>query len=336
MAANPLENYLYKLFDDTQFKAKQVVPYDDFLYSNERQLDQLLSMHAKRGKPVILDKTCEHIHNEQQVIDIKNKLEQHGLLDKAIVFDNTADETYFDRHGVRHLYSEFYIWNYLVLADRPQPQAKAVTHKWLCMNNFAKEHRWGMISALHDRQIISDVLWSFRDTSKYFPNNPYAHYDFELPKYIDQAIMADGNESSQAQNFNQNVNLESIYNRVEYTIVTETDFEEPHISSCTEKSYLSLFYETMPFIVSVPGTVELLREQGFDVFDDFTNHSYDEENDHKKRFDMIVQHIYEHNQTCMPCKDIDPNRHKFNRSHMTNKSFWFRRINDKLKSYQFS
>ena len=94
MAANPLENYLYKLFDDTQFKAKQVVPYDDFLYSNERQLDQLLSMHAKRGKPVILDKTCEHIHNEQQVIDIKNKLEQHGLLDKAIVFDNTADETY--------------------------------------------------------------------------------------------------------------------------------------------------------------------------------------------------------------------------------------------------
>ena len=63
MAATPEANYLYKLFDDTAFKAKQVVPYDDFLYSNEKQLDQLLQVHAKKGKIVILDKTCEHIHN---------------------------------------------------------------------------------------------------------------------------------------------------------------------------------------------------------------------------------------------------------------------------------
>ena len=74
MAATPEANYLYKLFDDTGFKAKQVIPYDDFLYSNEKQLDQLLQMHEKKGKIVVLDKTCEHIHNEQQVIDIKNKL----------------------------------------------------------------------------------------------------------------------------------------------------------------------------------------------------------------------------------------------------------------------
>ena len=54
MAATPEANYLYKLFDDTAFKAKQVVPYDDFLYSNEKQLDQLLQVHAKKGKIVVL------------------------------------------------------------------------------------------------------------------------------------------------------------------------------------------------------------------------------------------------------------------------------------------
>ena len=170
MAAVPEANYLYKVFDDTAFKAKQVVPYDDFLYSNEKQLDQLLQIHEKKGKIVVIDKTCEHMHNEQQVIDIKNKLAQHNLLDKAIVFDNTADETYFEKHGVRHLYAEFYIWNYLVLAYRPNPSVKNITHRWLCMNNFAKEHRWGIVSALHQDNIIDDVLWSFRDTSKYFPN----------------------------------------------------------------------------------------------------------------------------------------------------------------------
>ena len=63
MAATAEANYLYKLFDDTGFKAKQVIPYDDFLYSNEKQLDQLLQMHEKKGKIVVLDKTCEHINN---------------------------------------------------------------------------------------------------------------------------------------------------------------------------------------------------------------------------------------------------------------------------------
>jgi hypothetical protein len=56
------------------------------------------------------------------------------------------------------------------------------------MNNFAKEHRWGIISALHNNSIIDQVLWSFRDTSKYFPNNPYAHYEFPVPTYIDQPL----------------------------------------------------------------------------------------------------------------------------------------------------
>lgn len=334
MAATPEANYLYKLFDDTAFKAKQVVPYDDFLYSNEKQLDQLLQVHAKKGKIVVLDKTCEHIHNEQQVIDIKNKLAKHSLLDKAIVFDNTADETYFEKHGVRHLYSEFYLWNYLVLADRPNPNTKNITHKWLCMNNFAKEHRWGIISALHNNSIIDQVLWSFRDTSKYFPNNPYAHYEFPVPTYIDQPLQKEGNQNSQAKHFDQNLNLNDIYGQVDYTIVTETDFEEPYITSCTEKSYLSMFYETLPIIVSVPGTVELLRNQGFDLFDDIIDHSYDNIADDVNRFKQLVTLISHMNTQDTP--SVDANRHKFNRAHMTNKTYWHKRINDKLKSYQFT
>jgi hypothetical protein len=334
MAATPEANYLYKLFDDTAFKAKQVVPYDDFLYSNEKQLDQLLQVHANKGKIVVLDKTCEHVHNEQQVIDIKNKLSQHNLLDRAIVFDNTADETYFEQHGVRHLYSEFYLWNYLVLAERPNPHPKKITHKWLCMNNFAKEHRWGIISALHNNDIIDQVLWSFRDTSKYFPNNPYAHYEFNVPTYIDQPLRKEGNQSSQAQHFDQNLNLNDIYAQVDYSIVTETDFEEPHITSCTEKSYLSMYYETLPIIVSVPGTVELLRTQGFDVFDDLIDHSYDSIINDINRFKQLVTIISHLNSQDTP--SVDLYRHKFNRAHMTNKTYWHKRINDKLKSYQFS
>ena len=333
MAAAPESNYLFKLFEDTKFKAKMVVPYDDFLYHNPKQLDQLLSIHARRGKMVLIDKTCEHLHNEQQAIELKNKLNEHGLLDRAIVLDNTDDETYFKRHGIRHLYIEGYIWFYLSTTERRNPRIKNKTHKFLCMNNFSKEHRWGIISALHNHMLIDDVLWSYRDSGKKFPNNKFAHYDFQRPTYIDQPLEAEGNVGSQAQNFNQNLNLEGIYNRTDYTIVNETDFDEPHLTSCTEKSYLSLFYETFPIIVSVPGTVQVLKAQGFDVFDDVVDHAYDQELDHKKRFDMIINEI---KRLKNESPEVNENRHKFNRSHMTNTTYWHKHINNKLKSYQFS
>ena len=333
MAAAPEYSYLYKLFDDTQFKAKMVVPYDDFLYHNPKQLDQLLAMHAKRGKMVVIDKTSEHLHNEQQAIELKNKLHEHGLLDRAVVFDNTNDETYFERHGIRHQYIEGYIWFYLCTNDRPKPKAKNITHKFLCMNNFSKEHRWSIISALHNQNLIDDVLWSYRDTTKYFPNNPYDHFEFVRPTYIDQPQDAQGNAGSQAQNFNQNLNLEDIYCRTDYTIVTETDFHELHLTSYTEKSYLSLFYETFPIVVSVPGTVQHLKSQGFDVFADIIDHSYDKETDNKKRFEMIMNEI---NRLKEIKPTAEPNRHKFNRSHMTDGAYWQKQINNKLKLYQFS
>ena len=330
MAATPEANYLYKLFDDTKFKAKMVVPYDDFLYHNPKQLDQLLSMHARRGKTVVIDKTAEHLHNEQQAIDLKNKLNEHGLLDRAVVLDNTQDETYFDRHGVRHQYIEGYIWFYLVQSDRPKPKNKALTHKFLCMNSFSKVHRWATISELHKQKLIADTLWSYRDDRKNFADNWYSKGEFELPKYIDQP--GTGANTAEGMTFDQNSNLSDIYSRTEYTIVTETDFDEPYLTSCTEKSYLALYHENLPIVVSVPGTIEMLKSQGFDVFDDVVDHAYDNETDHKKRFGMIIDEIKRLKEIH---PNIEPNRHKFNRSHMTDRAYWQKQINNKLKSYRF-
>ena len=95
-----------------------------------------------------------------------------------------------------------------------------------------------------------------------------------------------------------------------------------------------MFYETLPIIVSVPGTVELLRKQGFDLFDDIIDHSYDNIADDVNRFKQLVTLISHMNTQDTP--SVDANRHKFNREHMTNKTYWHKRINDKLKSYLFT
>ena len=84
--------------------------------------------------------------------------------------------------------------------------------------------------------------------------------------------------------------------------------------------------------MSVPGTIEMLKSQGFDVFDDVVDHAYDNETDHKKRFGMIIDEVKRLKEIH---PNIEPNRHKFNRSHMTDRAYWQKQINNKLKSYRF-
>ena len=66
-----------------------------------------------------------------------------------------------------------------------------------------------------------------------------------------------------------------------------------------------MYYETLPIIVSVPGTVELLRTQGFDVFDDIIDHRYDVVLDKQQRWDKIKETIMKFNKRDMYSTYLD-------------------------------
>ena len=81
---------------------------------------------------------------------------------------------------------------------------------------------------------------------------------FTTPHYIDQP----------QQQFDQEQNIETLHTNALCTIVTETDYLYQNTQFATEKSWHSLFYGTIPVIVSCKGTVNLMREHGLDVYDD--------------------------------------------------------------------
>ena len=60
----------------------------------------------------------------------------------------------------------------------------------------------------------------------------------------------------------------------------------------TEKSYKVFAWHQFPIWYAVPGTVAKMREQGFDVFDDLIDHSYDNETDPMHRMDLVVEAAY--------------------------------------------
>jgi len=78
----------------------------------------------------------------------------------------------------------------------------------------------------------------------------------------------------------------------EKSIVIETFFEETDMICFTEKTMRVLQLPRPWLLFGNPGSVAKLREWGFDVFDDWVDHSYDTELDPVRRQRLILDQIH--------------------------------------------
>ena len=262
------------------------VPYDDIKFNplyNQFTLEEHLEYARQTEMFVIIDKTFEHVHDDDDITELHANLKKFGLLERCIVFDNTYNENLFDKHGIAHIYFPGYVFFYVMQRKIPKYSATP-TNQFLCLNNYHKIHRLAVIYKLKEMNVLKRTAWSYRSSindasglHRIIPSFDRKILDMEFPKYLDQ----------DATNFDQNANLDTLYENAMSTIVTETDYFYTHTTFATEKSLLALFFGTVPVFVSCPGTVNMLREQSLDVYDDMLDHSYDEEQDPIKRFEKI-------------------------------------------------
>ena len=78
--------------------------------------------------------------------------------------------------------------------------------------------------------------------------------------------------------YNFNRSLRKYYQNSFIEIVSETSFTEP-CYLITEKTLNSIYGCNFPIILCGCGSIQLLRDIGFDVFDDIIDHSYDQISD---------------------------------------------------------
>lgn len=85
----------------------------------------------------------------------------------------------------------------------------------------------------------------------------------------------------------------TILNLVSETTVgmTEGDISNENTYTFTEKTIKPFLVKQIPLFFALPGHINLLREMGFDMYDDIVNHSYDTELDSVKRLDMILDEL---------------------------------------------
>ena len=180
--------------------------------------------------------------------------------------------------------------------------AKQIPHRkylFSCLNNVAKPHRLAVLMHLfnasyfkktlvsmsndydlmHGIKINKDLLVNSIDLyhqSRYTEDQYNFLYDV-LP------IVCPHEHKGRLVFWDHDAYTDSYLN-----IVTEHDFESEFIS---EKSIKPLLSEQLAIFVAGPGTVNLLRKIGIDVFDDIIDHSYDLETNNAKRMGLILEQL---------------------------------------------
>jgi hypothetical protein len=114
-----------------------------------------------------------------------------------------------------------------------------------------------------------------------------------LIKYSDKLPLKLKNEDGSRQLYGFNRPYKKIIN-----LVTEntagwdgSDNTKYGTITFTEKAWKPFKTHQLPIFISLNGYVNRLKELGFDLFDDFLDHSYDNETDHKLRLEKAVTEV---------------------------------------------
>ena len=177
---------------------------------------------------------------------------------------------------------------------------------FLCKNRIAKPHRISMLAFLTAFNLIEDTNFSLLSpdlfnghdyhTDMIFLENPNAlPYVYE---YIKSDPIKTKWESHRMDFFDDDIFIDyagdlhgNDYSNSYINITTESVFFQENIH-ITEKSFKPFSFYQLPIFLASPGHVGKLRDYyKMDLYDDFIDHSYDNEIDNSKRFLMVFDEI---------------------------------------------
>jgi len=180
----------------------------------------------------------------------------------------------------------------------------------IALNRQQRQHRCVLISLLYGYKLNKDM-----QISSVFLNNikgdllSDVDWDFSILSDNDIFTLTNGFKKAVCENVGaidnytyNNVDnfvlyLKNVYKNSFVEIISNTIFDIP-FGVVDEKFLNSVYARNFPIIIGVEGTVDYLRNLGFDVFDDVVNHSYDTIKNPLQRLLSAIfdnKHLYKNN-----------------------------------------
>lgn len=221
---------------------------------------------------------------------------------------------YWERNVVSHIMGDNVGEEYIDFLQEKEYRIKNKTtalFKGIYKNRLLRTHRIFLTYLLATGHMADEINYSFGIVTHHGDDNK--NYDSEILQQvlfktsrefkIDYAVLAEwikchGEKNLYHEKINLHLNQASKY-RDElfaahldsyFEIIGETNFSQNTLFQ-SEKTFKSIAFMS-PFVIAAePGSIKLLREMGYDVFDDIINHDYDEILNPKDRMMALVAEI---------------------------------------------
>ena len=189
---------------------------------------------------------------------------------------------------------------------------------FMCFNRGPKIHRYSLLVFMLKHNLLDDSNWSF--IPNFFSIFDFENYnqifDLEDFKFYENEIQVlnnlklkisdyektelsfdDNNEITVLNPKYKNVllppEIPENYINSYVNLVTETKFlDNENVIQISEKSFKPFFYYQFPMILATHHHIKAMKEKyDFDFFDDVIDHSYDNEPNQKKRFNLFANEV---------------------------------------------
>jgi len=270
---------------------------------NDLYKDQLMLNHPSRDWSKVVLKTVSQVldHNKWKINSTNRK--DHATYTK----NNRTLEINFCHNPVKEDQRDYYItdgvvnsldWKTIILA----PEYFGVYHynfnyvnskptkKFNCFINRGCEFRQSWMYQFVRRSLLDHGNISYWCENRLGTLSASEHFEMLL---IGNEIFKDEHQQLQGKipykNFTSSI--EDAILDSERTVILETFFDDPDANVFTEKIWRSIQLPRPWLLLSSVGSVSCLRDWGFDVFDDYIDHSYDQEPLNFKRQTMILDQL---------------------------------------------
>lgn len=243
-------------------------------------------------------------HEGDNPLRIKNRLnslcQQHDLDSRCYVF--VSSNTQADRLPGFVCFQDFELWYYQRNLATPALEAHNCKrdHSFTVLNRIHKSWRLAAMSDLYQLGVLDRSVWSYCQEPGQnnhdqdcpievdaIPQLRWAREKFinQLPHYCDQLDHETRNDHS--------VMVSDHYHNSYCNIVIESQFDVDQSGGTflTEKTFKPIKHAQLFVIAGGAGSIQCLRELGYDVFDDVIDHSYDNETDHTQRWLLLRNSI---------------------------------------------
>jgi len=285
---------------------------NDNLYT--RKLPEL-----KHFDTIVLDLSHNPVDSVDHQEMVQAFIKKHSSK-KVIVLSDDANEKYYTSYF--HLRYSLSIYPF---------EEKPIIHKFSCLNSVPKIHRLITLNKIYQHNLQDSVLHSFLwNKQKHTKNHLESDYwKQDIKNYADEynyfsntlkhicPITIDDNADRNPY-LNDHTVSSPAYNQTALHVITESSFTRLFF---TEKTWKPIYAKQLFLSINAPGSIKKLEHFGFDVFRDFIDHSYDEEQGLVKRITMCVKEIERLKDNIMDIYQCTAQRRAANLLHLQSDEF---------------